>query len=264
MKLSSLLLRVLLAANIFWFGCSSSEEPAIDCSKSQLRLSIIDQTDADCSNPGTLTVQGFGGNPPYLYSSDGVNFQGSGTLNNLFAGAYTISVKDANGCVANSDVVLEGTDRSISLSLTFTSPDCDLPNGTVTASVTGGTEPYMFTLNGGGAQASNVFSEVSNGPNTVSVTDVEGCHSERNVLVISKVSFAADVFPLILANCAVTGCHDGSRSPDLRESVDIMTAAQRIKVRITEGSMPPSDRPGLEQSEVEQIVCWIDDGAPDN
>ena len=264
MKRSSLALGFLLLVNLFWFGCSSSEDTTIDCSASQLRLSITDQTNADCSDPGVLVVQAFGGTPPYLYSPDGVNFQGSGTINNLFAGAYTVSVRDANGCTATLDAVLEGTDRSIMLSLNFTSPDCDVPNGTITASVSGGTEPYEYSLNDGARQTSNVFSEVSNGPNTVSVIDSEGCQSERNVLVVSKVSFASDVFPLILTNCAVTGCHDGSRSPDLRESVGIMTAAERIKVRITERTMPPSGRPALEQSAIETIVCWIDDGAPDN
>ncbi len=264
MKLSSLILGFLLAASIFWSGCSNSEETSVDCSASQLRLSITAQTDADCSDPGSITVQAFGGTPPYLYSVDRINWQGSGTLNNLFAGSYIITARDTNGCMTDLDVELGGTDTSISLALNFTSPDCDLPNGTITASATRGTEPYMYSLNGGTQQASNVFSEVSNGPNTVSVTDSEGCHSERDVVVVSKVSFAADVFPLILTNCAVTGCHDGSRSPDLRESVDIMTAADRIKVRITERTMPPGDRPSLEQSEIDVIVCWIDDGIPDN
>ncbi len=264
MKLSSTILWALLLTNLLWFSCSNSEDTTIDCSTSQLRISVIEQVDADCSDPGSLTVQAFGGNPPYLYSADGVNFQGSGTINNLFTGAYNVTVRDANGCMASTEAVLEGTDRAVSLNLSFTSPDCDLPNGTITASASGGTEPYEFSLNGGQGQGSNVFSEVSNGPNVVSVIDSEGCMSERNVLVISKVSFAADVFPLIEANCSVTGCHDGSRSPDLRESVGIMTAAERIKTRITERTMPPSDRPPLTESEIETIVCWIDDGAPDN
>ncbi len=264
MKLNSLLLGFLLIVNVLWFSCSSSDEPAIDCSTSQLRLSITDQTDADCSDPGTLTVQAFGGTPPYHYSIDRIRWQGEGTLTNLFEGTYTVTARDATGCMTSLEATLGGTDRSVSLSLDFTSPDCDLPNGTITASVTGGTEPYLFKLNGGNEQSSNLFDEVSNGINTVSVTDSEGCNSERDVVVVSKVSFAADVFPLIVANCAVIGCHDGSRSPDLRESVGIMTAAARIKVRITERTMPPSDRPALEQSEIDTIVCWIDDGVPDN
>jgi gliding motility-associated-like protein len=64
-------------------------------------------TAASCSgNPdGQLTVSSSGGNNPYSYSIDGINFQSSNIFN-LIAGNYTLTLKDNNGCLANQNLVI--------------------------------------------------------------------------------------------------------------------------------------------------------------
>ena len=39
----------------------------------------------------------------YEYSNDGINFQSSGSFNNLDLGSFTFTVRDANGCLASSE-----------------------------------------------------------------------------------------------------------------------------------------------------------------
>lgn len=51
-----------------------------------------------CAN-GKIVAAAKGGVPPYKYSIDGVNYQNSGIFNGLPAGAYTVYIKDANGCI---------------------------------------------------------------------------------------------------------------------------------------------------------------------
>ena len=263
MKINSLLLSALLLTNIAWFGCSNNNEiPILDCSQSSLAIVVTDQTVSDCNNPASITVNATGGTPPYLYSSNGIEFSSSPVLENLFAGSYTLNVRDANGCTADVTAVLEAATGSISFTLEFTKPDCGETNGTVTVSAVGGTPPYSYSLNGGSEQTNNIFTQVENGLNDVVVEDTNDCLAERKVRVVSNVSFSEDIFPFVLANCAITGCHDGSRSPDLRSSAGVMASADRIQVRTSNGTMPPSGRPSLNQEDIDKISCWLEDGAP--
>lgn len=51
------------------------------------------------SRDGKVSVETFGGVPPYLYSFDGRNFVGSNILIGLTAGEYDIFIKDGKGCL---------------------------------------------------------------------------------------------------------------------------------------------------------------------
>ena len=50
---------------------------------------------------GSVTVTPSDGIPPYEFSLDLVNWQTSGTFNNLASGVYQFFARDANGCIAN-------------------------------------------------------------------------------------------------------------------------------------------------------------------
>ncbi len=57
-------------------------------------------TDNECFGgaEGSLTVTATGGNAPYEYSADGINFQASPVLTDLAAGPYVVTVRDMFGC----------------------------------------------------------------------------------------------------------------------------------------------------------------------
>ena len=260
------LLFCLLGLNLFWLSCANNtEEPAIDCSASGLSITVTNQVNSSCTSGGSITVEATGGTSPYRFSADdGGSFQSSTTLENLSAGVYTILVVDVNGCTSSVNTTLEAESGSISLSLASTDSDCGNDTGTITATVTGGTGPYTYSLNGGASQSDNVFNGVSNGSNTVSVTDSEGCDAERTIAISSGISLTGDIMPIITSNCAVTGCHNGSRSPDLRTTAGVIGSADRVRARTSAGTMPPTGRADLSQSNIDEIACWVEDGAPDN
>ena len=70
-------------------------------------------SDFTCNATGTITVTGVtGGDAPYTYSIDGVNFQSSPVFTNLTAGTYTITIQDANTCTSITNPCLLYTSPS--------------------------------------------------------------------------------------------------------------------------------------------------------
>jgi gliding motility-associated-like protein len=58
-------------------------------------------------------------------------------------------------------------------------------NATLTVNITGGTGTLMYSLDEGTLQSSNVFTNVSAGPHTITVIDTQGCtYFTYDVLVI--------------------------------------------------------------------------------
>ncbi|MEZ4968024.1 MAG: hypothetical protein R2791_22475, partial [Saprospiraceae bacterium] len=55
---------------------------------------------------GTIAAETSGGQPPYLYAIDNVQFQDQPTFFNVFPGTYQLVVQDSIGCVATTEVTL--------------------------------------------------------------------------------------------------------------------------------------------------------------
>ncbi|HEV3324446.1 MAG TPA: gliding motility-associated C-terminal domain-containing protein [Puia sp.] len=70
------------------------------------RLAAI-TTPATClNNDGGIVASNIGGNGPFQYSLDGVNYQPGGTFTALPTGAQLIYIEDANGCTASQPVAV--------------------------------------------------------------------------------------------------------------------------------------------------------------
>lgn len=80
------------------------------------------------------------------------------------------------------------------------------------------------------------------------------------------VSFAAEIEPLIQANCALSGCHAaGGVFPELTTFEKISASAPEIKQMTQILQMPPpSSGKSLTQQEIDHIACWLEQGAPKN
>ncbi|WP_076670043.1 gliding motility-associated C-terminal domain-containing protein [Pontibacter indicus] len=139
-----------------------------------------------CGNRNaSITVSNvMGGTAPYTYSKDGTNFQTSANFGSLAAGEYTITVKDANGCLIAKDITIENIPGPSELTLASTASTCGSANSVVTVNgVTGGTAPYTYSINGTTFQVGTRFESVLAGKYTVTVKDANGCTLSREITV---------------------------------------------------------------------------------
>lgn len=129
-------------------------------------------TDIDCqSHPfGTIDLTVSSGTEPFIYQwSNGKTYE---DITNLEAGTYSVTVKDYNGCEAESEYTI---DAPVPLVLTMITNDaeCTKNTGSATVSVSGGEEPYDYRWNTGDSTAT--ISSLYSGIYVVTVTDNLGC-----------------------------------------------------------------------------------------
>jgi len=149
-----------------------------------------------CStNNGQVTLTPAGGTAPYQYSiNDGASFQSGNVFSNLAPGSYSILIEDANGCItapwsaigvsyANfqlwphaSMVTVGDQGCGLVMSVTPSAPGCGNTNELSVTSTSGGTAPYLYSIDGGafGPLAGGGFSGLAPGEHTVTVEDAAG------------------------------------------------------------------------------------------
>lgn len=144
------------------------------------------KTDVLCSSSstGSATITVNGGVAPFTYVwSHGVTTQNA-TLSNLNAGNYVVTVKDANGCSAATQVAVTIAQPSpIAITSTnTTNVSCfGMNDGSLTVAVTGGVAPYTYNWSNG--QSGTTISNLTHGTYTVTVTDANNCTQSQSFSV---------------------------------------------------------------------------------
>lgn len=105
-----------------------------------LTTSVV-STGATCAVLGTVTVIASGGTAPYTYSTNGTTFQASNVLS-LESGQYTITIKDANGCLKTNQVNVTLTNDLV-LQVRGDTTIC--AGGTVVLNTTSTATSYLWT-----------------------------------------------------------------------------------------------------------------------
>lgn len=156
---------------------------------------------------GSIAASASGGTAPYTFSLNGGTFQASGTFNNLGAGSYSVTAKDANGCTGTANFTLTAPNPCAGVTITVTattvnptSPTAN--NGSISASASGGTGPYTFSLNGGAFQSSGTFSNLGQGNFNVTARDANTCSGSASFTLTAPDPCAG---VSILANPTVVG-----------------------------------------------------------
>ena len=170
-------------------GCESSSVATTLSSAGGPTVSISSQTNPACGqNNGSITASASGGTAPYQYSLNGGTFQNSPSFGGLSAGNYTVVARDAAGCTADISTDLNSAGGpTISIS-SQNNPACGQNNGSITASASGGTAPYQFSLNGGTFQNSASFGGLTAGNYTVRTRDALGCESSNFATTLTNPS----------------------------------------------------------------------------
>ncbi len=134
-------------------------------------------------NNGSVSVSASGGSGSYFYKIGGGSYQPSNVFTGLGLGTYVVVVKDGNGCTAAASASV-GQPNELKLTATPADAGCGgANNGQITATATGGTSDYSFSLNGGAEQTTGLFTGLAAGSYTVSVKDQNGCSKSLTTVV---------------------------------------------------------------------------------
>ncbi len=134
---------------------------------------------------GTLVVTANGGTMPYAYSVNGSPFQPGNTFSGLSAGAYVVTIEDANGCrvTCAEATIIEPVALSCT-AMAMDANDCFTDNGTITATGVDGTTPYSYSIDGVDfTNTTGTFTDLGVGLYTIIVRDANGCESTCEAVV---------------------------------------------------------------------------------
>jgi gliding motility-associated-like protein len=170
----------------------------------------VTSTAANCTkSDGTITVAPTGGVPPYTYDWGPGSPTGDGTVKviNLFAGVYTLAIRDNSGCVSNFSYLLNNI-AGPNTAMTHANVSChDACDGSASVVASGGAGGYTYLWNPGGSVATSISALCGTTTYTVQVQDASACITIDTATIINP--------PLLLLNQVVSnescgGACDGS------------------------------------------------------
>jgi hypothetical protein len=166
-----------------------------------LTANISSSTNILChgSTTGSATVTAGGGTTAYAYSwspSGGTN----ATANGLGAGGYTVTVTDANSCLATATVMLTEPSPLMVISTTKTNASCGKSNGAASVVISGGVTSYTYAWTPSGGTNSSA-SNLGAGTYTCTVTDANNCNISPVVIVKDSTTLAASILSSVNETC---------------------------------------------------------------
>lgn len=164
--------------------------------------SISGGTNVSCNggSDGSITATAAGGTPGTGYSYVWSNNAQTAQITNLPAGAYTVTVSDANGCTSivntavNEPAVLMVNLTNVNNISCFSEVD-----GSATASTTGGVFPYTYAWSNGGTNMTETALAI--GTNAVTVTDANGCTTTASTTITEPSQITVTILDDTLIRC---------------------------------------------------------------
>jgi hypothetical protein len=162
-------------------GCvNNSTSVTITEPASSVSVSLQTKTNVSCfgGTNGSIVVSASGGTGTFTYSKDSTNFQASNNFTGLAPGNYTITAKDANNCTATTPAISIAQPISALAITTIVrnNPLCNgNTNGNLVVTVTGGTAPYQYSIDGTNFITTSTIPNLAAGNYVVTVKDANNC-----------------------------------------------------------------------------------------
>lgn len=188
-------------------GCSAMEAVTISASPGPT-ASIENIEHVACgATTGSFTVQTTGGTTPYTYDI------GNGAVSDpaftaLSAGTYTVTIADAAGCELTETATVNAEEGPSAEIVNINHITCGNTSGSFTVQTSGGSSPYSYNI-GNGSTANPIFSGLSPGDYTVSVSDANNCETTVIATLTGSTSLNASFVNVVNPSC---GNNNGSFS----------------------------------------------------
>ncbi len=151
---------------------------------------LVNKTDVDCFGEATgsiqLNVSGGTPNYTYIWTRDNIALPNP-DLNALTAGTYQVTVSDARNCnQVTRSIIIGGPQAILNLSVVKTTgADCsDGTNGIIEVLASGGTAPYLYSLDGLTFKSAGTFSGLPPGNYVLHVRDAKDCSTIQAATII--------------------------------------------------------------------------------
>ncbi|GEM_PF-1177827 len=167
-------------------NCTVSDSFNIIASDSQILIDTIATSSTTCAaSTGSATITVSGGNAPYTYSL-GNNFVNTNQFNNLAAGRYILTIRDANNCTVSDSFNIITSDSQILIdTIAAVSTTCSGTTGSATVTASGGNAPYTYSL-GTTFVTNNQFTNLAAGRYTLTVRDANNCSKSDTFSILSS------------------------------------------------------------------------------
>ena len=150
---------------------------------------------------GAIELSLAGGSSPYQYSLDNTNFQMDSIFRNLSSGFYTFYFRDAMDCGSELDIEIPSIDGPQVEVNDLQHTTCGLNNGSIQISINTGTPPFLYSIDNGNVQESNIFANLTSGNHTLQVIDANQCETYLNVDIDPSSTILIDSIFLEEPNC---------------------------------------------------------------
>lgn len=192
-------------------GCTNTVSVNVANNNPPINLTATTQPNTTCNGGnGSIDLTASPSGPTYTYNwSNGPTTQDQ---TGLPPGDYTVTVSAGGTCTASATFSVVNNPNLPNPSATPTQSTCDLTNGSINASVTGGVPPYTYAWSNGATTED--LSMLLAGNYVLTVTGANGCTNTVNVTVNNNnppINLTAN----IVAN---TTCNGGNGSIDLTAS----------------------------------------------
>ena len=216
-------------------GCVASDSRDIDTLTSTMNAEVtsliqyIGGNDVSCfgENDASAMVTALGAHAPYVYQWYGPNGFNSNndSIDHLYAGTYSVTVKDVNNCMVNTSIIIQEPDYIYFTTLGATDEGClGACNGEIQIDIIGGVEPYtgIATENTTANMITSlllndsVVPGICSGTYTITVTDTNDCPSSvinggvDQQTIGTSVFTTANIDPAAIINVLCNGTATGS------------------------------------------------------
>ena len=154
-------------------------------------ISSYNGQDISCfgSCDGSAEVFPNGGTAPYSYLwNANANNQSTPIAINLCAGNYLVDVIDSNGCIFNTNIVLNSPTQVINTIASLDASCNGICDGSATANTNGGLAPYSYLWNNSSFSTTSTINNLCAGLYNITITDNNGCVINDSISISEPIA----------------------------------------------------------------------------